>query len=100
MKTIIAEKPSVARAIAQVIGNAENKQGYIKCNNETCVTWCVGHLLEQVKPEQYDPDLKTWKKENLPFVPDAWKMQPRNDSGIKKQRNRKVALLPFRLQTT
>ncbi|MCD4741617.1 MAG: DNA topoisomerase 3 [Desulfobacteraceae bacterium] len=87
MKIIIAEKPSVARAIAKVIGNTENKPGYIKCNNETYVTWCVGHLLEQVKPEHYDPDLKTWKKENLPFVPDHWKMEPRNNKGIKKQLN-------------
>lgn len=65
---IITEKPSVAQDYARVLHIAGKKDGYIE--NETWViTWCVGHLIQLSYPEKYDEGLKTWRFENLPFLP-------------------------------
>ncbi len=78
MKLYIAEKPSLARAIAAVLPGPQQKaEGYIRCGNGDLVSWCVGHLLEQAEPEAYDAAYKQWRLEHLPIVPEQWQLQPR-----------------------
>ena len=78
MKLVIAEKPSVAQAIAKVIGANERGDGYLEGNGYV-VSWCVGHLVELAEPQEYDPQLEKWSKETLPILPgvnqDSWKYQ-------------------------
>ena len=70
MRLIIAEKPSLGRAIADVLPKPHKRQdGYIETASGDCVTWCIGHLLEQVEPDSYDPAFKQWRLEHLPIVP-------------------------------
>lgn len=72
----IAEKPSVGRAVADVMPKPHQKgDGFIKVATGDVVTWCIGHLLEQAKPEAYNPDYKQWKKQHLPIIPSVWKHQ-------------------------
>jgi DNA topoisomerase-3 len=72
----IAEKPSVGRAVADVLPKPHQKgDGFIKVANGDVVTWCIGHLLEQAEPDAYDPEYKKWKKEHLPIIPVKWKHQ-------------------------
>ncbi|MFD1622282.1 DNA topoisomerase III [Thalassotalea marina] len=76
MKLYIAEKPSLGRAIAQVLPKPhKNEQGYIQLANGDCVTWCVGHLLEQAAPDDYDTKYKKWQFEHLPIVPKQWQLK-------------------------
>ncbi len=84
MRLIIAEKPSVAQAIAGVIGGAKRSDGFIDCPQaKTRVTWCFGHLLEQAKPEEYVDGGKVLAS-HLPVIPKDWKLLPR-DGGAGKQ---------------
>ena len=84
MRLIIAEKPSLGRAIADVLPKPHKKhEGYIETAQGDYVTWCVGHLLEQAEPDQYDPAFKQWKLEHLPIVPQQWQLKPRK--GVSKQ---------------
>ena len=69
---IITEKPSVAREFANVLGVGGRGKGYIE-NSEYCITWCVGHLVGLVYPEEYDIKYKKWKLEDLPFLPETYK---------------------------
>ncbi|MFT7111315.1 MAG: DNA topoisomerase-3 [Psychrobacter glaciei] len=72
----IAEKPSVGRAVADVLPKPHQKgDGFITVANGDVVTWCIGHLLEQAEPDAYDPEYKKWKKEHLPIIPVKWKHQ-------------------------
>lgn len=71
-KLIITEKPSVARDFARVLGVSGRADGYIE-NREYVITWCVGHLVEMLYPESYDPKYKKWKVEDLPFLPEEYK---------------------------
>ncbi|WP_445774020.1 DNA topoisomerase III [Shewanella sp.] len=74
----IAEKPSLGRAIADVLPKPHKKgEGFITAANGDCVSWCIGHLLEQAEPDAYDPAYKSWKLEHLPIVPQTWKLQPK-----------------------
>ncbi|SUC09195.1 DNA topoisomerase III [Pasteurella canis] len=78
MRLFIAEKPSLARAIADVLPTPHQRnEGFIKCGNEDYVTWCVGHLLEQAEPDAYDPRFKQWRLEHLPIIPEKWRLIPR-----------------------
>lgn len=79
MRLFIAEKPSVARAIAAELSNPRSQQTHIQCGADV-VTWCFGHLLEQAMPEDYDERYKAWKEEDLPIIPDTWKLLPKPDS--------------------
>ena len=82
----IAEKPSVGRAVAEVLPKPQQKgDGFITAANGDVVTWCIGHLLEQAQPEAYNADYKKWRKEHLPIVPDAW--QHTVKAATKKQFN-------------
>ncbi len=69
---IITEKPSVAQEFARVLGSFERKNGYLE-NGTHVITWCVGHLVEMVYPEEYDEKYKKWKLEDLPFLPRDYK---------------------------
>ena len=73
-KIIVTEKPSVARTFAQVLGVTTKKDGYFE-NNEWIITWCVGHLVTLSYPEAYDPELKQWSMDTLPFLPSQYKYE-------------------------
>lgn len=61
MRLFIAEKPSLARAIADVLPKPHRKgDGFIECGNGQVVTWCIGHLLEQAQPDAYDSRYARW----------------------------------------
>ncbi|MDR2821023.1 MAG: DNA topoisomerase 3 [Desulfovibrio sp.] len=76
MRLFIAEKPSLARAIAAHLGQASRKgNGYIDCGQDI-VTWCYGHLLALFDPEDYDSAYKKWDRATLPIVPGQWKHKP------------------------
>ncbi|WP_341200924.1 DNA topoisomerase III [Planomicrobium okeanokoites] len=76
MKSIvIAEKPSVARDIARVLGCNQKGNGFLE-GKQYIVTWALGHLVTHAQPEQYDNDLKEWKMENLPIIPKPFKLVP------------------------
>ncbi|MHC0464971.1 DNA topoisomerase III [Kosakonia cowanii] len=78
MRLFIAEKPSLARTIADVLPKPHRKgDGYIECGNGQVVTWCIGHLLEQAQPDVYDSRYARWNLADLPIVPEKWQLQPR-----------------------
>ncbi len=85
MRLFIAEKPSLGRAIADGLGGGEKRYGYIQCANGDAVTWCFGHLLELVSPEEYSREWANWSKEVLPMLPKKWRKEPRKDKGVSKQ---------------
>ncbi len=71
----IAEKPSVAQEFARALKlNIKRKDGYLEAD-EAIVTWCVGHLVTMSYPEEYDPALKRWSLETLPFIPETFKYE-------------------------
>ena len=79
----IAEKPSVARQFADALHLKFNKRdGYLESEN-TIVTWCVGHLVTMSYPESYDPKLKKWSFDTLPFIPETFKYEVIKD--VRKQ---------------
>lgn len=80
MRLFIAEKPSLARAIANGLGSGRKDDGCIRCGNDT-VTWCFGHLLEPCYPEDYKPEYVSWRREHLPIVPSSWKSKVRPKAG-------------------
>lgn len=71
MKLVIAEKPSVAKTIANVIGATKHNDGYLS-GNGYAVSWCFGHLAELAQAESYNESYSKWKYEDLPIIPDAW----------------------------
>lgn len=84
MKLYIAEKPSLGRAIAAALPQPHKKEdGFIRVGSGDCVSWCIGHLLEQAEPHAYNPDYKQWRLEHLPIVPSRWKLQAK--ANTKKQ---------------
>src|SRR5574344_198755 len=74
MKVIIAEKPSVARDIAAIVGASNRKDGYLE-GNGYAVTWAFGHLIGLAMPEQYG--ITGFQRENLPILPEEFKLIPR-----------------------
>jgi len=89
---IIAEKPSLGRAIAEAIGPMQKREGYLEGNGYV-VSWCFGHLYELYDLEQYTDrnykkgDKVSWSMDRLPFYPENWQFQyaPKEDPGVKKQ---------------
>lgn len=74
----IAEKPSLGRAIADVLPKPHQKgEGFVRVGNGDVVTWCIGHLLEQAEPDAYDPAYKKWDLNTLPIIPEQWQLTPK-----------------------
>ena len=83
----IAEKPSLGRAVAEVLPKPHKKgDGFIEAGNGDVVSWCIGHLLEQAQPEAYDPAFKKWSIQDLPIIPEVWKLEvkPRPNNQCKQ----------------
>lgn len=74
MKLIIAEKPSVANSIAQIVKATTSKNGY-KIGNDYIVSWCVGHLITLANPEKYNEKYNSWNIEDLPILPNNFKTE-------------------------
>ncbi|MCL2011909.1 MAG: DNA topoisomerase 3 [Cystobacterineae bacterium] len=87
MRLFIAEKPSVAKAIAGELGISGKGDGYIQCGN-TLLTWCFGHMLVLAEPDEYTPDdlprgksgKKFWRVEELPIIPKTWLLKPKAEA--------------------
>ena len=71
MKLIIAEKPSVAKEIAKVVGASKSEKGYLS-GEMYIVTWCVGHLISLAKPEAYGTEYQKWDLNTLPIIPENY----------------------------
>ena len=84
MKVCIAEKPSVAKEIAFVIGAKSRKDGYFEGNGYQ-VTWTFGHFCSLLPPEGYRPEWKRWQLDSLPMLPDQFQTKLKSDKGIRKQ---------------
>ncbi|MGV1098588.1 DNA topoisomerase 3 [Thiovibrio sp. JS02] len=84
MKVIIAEKPSVARDIAEVLTIRGKKKGYIE-GRGCAVTWAFGHLVTLQEPGDYEPALKQWSLATLPFVPEEFKLTLIKNRGVAEQ---------------
>lgn len=80
MKTILAEKPSVAREIARIVGATEREEGYLK-GNGYYVTWAFGHLVQPAMPDGYG--IKGFHRDNLPIIPPVFTLVPRQVKGDK-----------------
>ena len=79
---VIAEKPSVAQSYAKNLSAYKREDGYLE--GEGCiVSWCLGHLAEYAQPEEYDPKYEKWQFDDLPILPEAWKLKVSKDK--KKQ---------------
>tara|TARA_B100000809_G_scaffold266574_1_gene329994 strand:- start:850 stop:3129 length:2280 start_codon:yes stop_codon:yes gene_type:complete len=84
MKVCIAEKPSVAREIASVLGANTKRDGYYE-GNGYAVTYTFGHLCTLLEPNDYKPEWKSWNLNNLPMLPDKFKTKVTKNGGIQKQ---------------
>ena len=86
-RLFIAEKPSVGKAIAEALGKSKSDKGYCETKSGDIVTWCFGHLMELATPDVYLPDdvpttkngSKVWREQDLPIVPERWKIQVKAD---------------------
>ena len=79
MQLVIAEKPSVAKSIAEVLGATDRKDGYFE-GGGYLVSWCLGHLMELAQPESYGEQWKKWNYESLPVKPEQWKYEIKEDT--------------------
>ena len=88
MRLFIAEKPSVAKAIAEELGVTGKGEGFIECDADR-ITWCFGHMLELAEPDEYTDDdapvnpvtgKKLWRVEDLPIIPTAWVIRPKSEA--------------------
>ena len=84
MKVCIAEKPSVAREIASILGANTKRDGYFE-GNGYAVTYTFGHLCTLLEPKDYKPHWKSWDLNNLPMLPEKFSTKVTGDSGIQKQ---------------
>jgi DNA topoisomerase-3 len=78
MRLFIAEKPDLARAIVEGLGGGTRQSGYFDCGNDY-VTWCFGHMLQLLDPEDYDARYKVWAMDDLPIAHIPWRKQPAGD---------------------
>lgn len=86
MKVCIAEKPSVAREIAQVLGAKTKRDGYFE-GNGYAVTYTFGHLCTLLEPKDYKPYWKSWDLNNLPMLPEKFETKVTSNQGVQKQFN-------------
>lgn len=75
----LCEKPSQGRDIARILGANQRNEGYLK-GKQLIVSWCIGHLLEMVTPDEYDARYKRWSLNDLPILPQQWKMVPKKST--------------------
>ena len=68
---VVAEKPSVARDIARVLGASARGEGYLHGNGYV-VTWAVGHLVALAQPHEIRPEWRSWRRDLLPMLPETW----------------------------
>lgn len=73
MYLVLGEKPSVAQALAKVLGAKKREDGYFE-GNGWLVSWCLGHLAEYVSPEAYDERYQKWEFSDLPIFPEVWQL--------------------------
>ena len=78
MRLFIAEKPELAKAIVAGLGGGQRKQGYIDCGSDK-VTWCFGHMLQLLDPEDYDEKYKQWNMGDLPIAHIPWRKKVASD---------------------
>lgn len=90
MRLFIAEKPELAKAIADGLGGGKKGKGYWTCGKDY-VTWCFGHMLQLLDPEDYDPKYKKWDMDHLPISHIPWRLKP--DPEKEDQLNQILALL-------
>lgn len=88
MRLFVAEKPSVAKAIADELGVTGKGEGYIECGADR-ITWCFGHMLELAEPDEYTSNeapvhpttgKKLWRVDDLPIIPQTWVIRPKPDA--------------------
>ena len=84
MKVVLTEKPSVARDIASHLAARSRREGFFEGNGYQ-VTWALGHLVTLKEPDDYDPALKKWSLERLPFVPDRFELKLIDDKRCRQQ---------------
>ncbi|MBK8098839.1 MAG: DNA topoisomerase III [Planctomycetes bacterium] len=84
MNVVVAEKPSVARDLARVLGANTRREGYLEGNGWR-VTWAIGHLATLKTPDEYDPALRRWSLETLPFIPGRFELKPTGNPGAREQ---------------
>lgn len=84
MKVIIAEKPSVAKNIAEAIDAKQRRDGFFE-GKDYFVTWAFGHLLELYDSKDYDEKMGSWRMENFPFIPEVFKYKVKQDSNNRSQ---------------
>lgn len=86
MKLFLCEKPSQGNDIAKVLSATKRGEGCLSTpDGQLTVTWGIGHLVEQLNPEEYDPAFKKWAFETLPIIPGKWGLSPKKET--KKQFN-------------
>lgn len=76
MRLFLCEKPSQGKDIARVLGAGQRGSGCYS-GAGTIVTWCIGHLIEAAPPEAYDEHYKRWSLEQLPIIPERWRVEPK-----------------------
>ena len=96
MKLVIAEKPSVAKSLAKVIGANECQDGYLE-GSGYLVSWCIGHLVELSAPERYDERYAKWRLEDLPILPESflYEVSPETKKQYQTQAQRLSGLIFF-----
>ena len=92
VKLFLCEKPSQGNDIAKVLGATKRGEGCLSTpDGQLMVTWGIGHLVEQLNPEEYDPAFKKWAFETLPIIPGKWGLSPKKET--KKQFNVVIKLI-------
>lgn len=99
MYLVISEKPSVAQSIAKVLGAYKREDGYIS-GRDCIVSWCLGHLAEYAMPEAYDEKYRRWNLEDLPIIPESWKLEVAGEKSkqfqiLKKLMNNSLATVDY-----
>ena len=74
MRLFLCEKPSQGKDIGRILGATQRGEGCLNGSGVT-VTWCIGHLVEAAAPEVYDAALKRWSLEQLPIIPQQWRVE-------------------------
>ncbi len=74
MRLFLCEKPSQGKDIGRILGATQRGEGCLNGSGVT-VTWCIGHLVEAAPPEAYDEQLKRWSVEQLPIIPQHWRVE-------------------------